>query len=227
MYYNKGDLRVTLICYFYSMSDWEKAQEFESSWWDNCTNTLGEELKQLEYAKRMELKFVSKYGQVFIETDKSIVDIGGGPVSMLLKATPNKDVKRLVIDPVKYPDWVYTRYDVASIEYGVMKGEDYRDITRSVSKGSNIIFYKDKFDECWIYNCLQHTQDPRKIIENAKNIAKTIRIFEWLEIPTDQGHIHTLHKSDLDDWLGQEGKTEELNTNALRGLSYYNVITYP
>jgi 2-polyprenyl-3-methyl-5-hydroxy-6-metoxy-1,4-benzoquinol methylase len=37
---------------------------------------------------------------------------------------------------------------------------------------------EEGYDEVWIYNCLQHTQDPELIIQNAKKSAKILRIFE-------------------------------------------------
>jgi len=32
---------------------WQKAQRWEKDWWGNCTNTFGEETKQLLYANRI------------------------------------------------------------------------------------------------------------------------------------------------------------------------------
>jgi hypothetical protein len=194
---------------------WHEAQKFEKDWWSDCTNTLGEELKQMEYAKCMGLKFASQKGKLVIKSDKSIIDIGGGPCSLLLKVETPK--KKLTTDPLCFLGWVYDRYDSANVDQVVAKGEDLLEWIK---------LPEGRFDECWVYNCLQHTDNPRKIIENAKEIAKTIRIFEWLEIPTDEGHIHTLHKSELDYWLGKEGETKEFDTGLLSGLAYFNVVNY-
>ena len=59
--------------------------DFEKNFWNNCTNTFNEEVKQYSYATHMGLT-VSKYN-IIIEP-KRILDIGGGPCSMLLKV-PN------------------------------------------------------------------------------------------------------------------------------------------
>jgi hypothetical protein len=181
------------------MSDWKTASDWESSWWGNCTNTIGEEIKQRTYIKKMGLNIANLQ-------DKTILDIGGGPVSILLKLNFKKGY---VFDPCNYPNWVSERYKENNIDYQKIKGEDIKDI---------------KVDEVWIYNVLQHTDNPQKIIENALKASKVIRIFEWVEEPISDGHIHTLHKDELDKWLGGEGKTEQLNENGCIGLSYYGIF---
>lgn len=123
---------------------------------------------------------------------KSVLDIGGGPASLLLK-TINPG-RRVVIDPCEYPGWVGARYDEVGIEYFRYTGEDYRDPPSQ--------FAEAKFDECWIYNVLQHVKSPKKIIENARKSANTIRLFEWIDMPTSIGHPHSLTFADLREWLG-------------------------
>jgi len=194
---------------------WKEAQQFESGWWGDCTNTLSEEMKQMEYAKLMELKTVIQQGKIWIESNKSVIDMGSGPVSMLLKTTPVPKKRRLAVDPIKFPEWVYDRYANAGIEYKTIKGEDFE-----VKEADYI------YDECWMYNCLQHTEDPRKIIENIKKSCSTLRIFEWCEVETNVGHIHTLHKTELDYWLGKEGEVKVFNTPLMRGLAYFNVVKF-
>ena len=57
--------------------NWEEANKWESTWWGDCTDTVNEEIKQRTYAKKIGLS------EDF--SDKTILDIGGGPVSLLLK----------------------------------------------------------------------------------------------------------------------------------------------
>lgn len=178
--------------------DWADAQKWESSWWGSCNNTVGEELKQRTYSKKMGLN------EDF--SDKTILDVGGGPVSLLLK---HKIKKGFVVDPCEYPNWVRERYRENNIEQKVIKGEDIKDI---------------QVDECWIYNCLQHTENPQKILDNALKCSIIVRIFEWVEEPISDGHIHTLHEHELNKWLGGYGKTERLNENGCIGLSYYGIF---
>src|SRR4030066_1268112 len=165
------------------MTEWEKANIWESSWWSDCLDTVGEELKQRTYANRM--------GIDFNLNGKSVLDLGGGPVSILLKCS---DRRGYVVDPLKVPNWVIQRYRENNIEFINEKAEDF--------KGTKV------FDECWIYNVLQHVEKPEKVVEIAKNCSKVIRIFEWIDTPVNEGHINSLHEKDLNSWLGGEGKVE-------------------
>lgn len=192
------------------LDTWHEAQKWEKSWWGNCTNTIGEDLKQFVYAQKMGLDiFENKKSPYNINAwGKNILDVGGGPTSLLLKCENLGECT--VIDPCEYPDWVKKRYELAGIEYIKISGEE---------------FVPWKNDEVWIYNVLQHTKDPEKIIENAKNSSSIIRIFEWIDTETNAGHPHSLTKEKLDTWLGGEGKTEYLNgQNGCFGNCYYGIF---
>jgi hypothetical protein len=140
---------------------------------------------------------------------KTVVDIGGGPASLLLKCTGL--VRAMVFDPLEVPHWVVLRYEEAGIELVQKPGED--------------ITIKKKFDEAWIYNCLQHTQDPEKVIRNARRAADIVRVFEWLETRINEGHPHTFTAEVLDKWLEGEGKAEVLNGDAnCWGKCYHGVF---
>lgn len=156
---------------------------------------------------------------VYKLTGKSILDIGGGPVSMLLKTEEFE--RAIVIDPCEYPEWVKARYQAAGIEFYKIAGEDL------LTPG--MIDELQEFppvDEIWIYNVLQHTQDPEKIIDNARKLAKTIRIFEWINTEITAGHPHSLSQEKLDLWLGGHGTIENLNRNNCFGWAYYGVFNY-
>jgi hypothetical protein len=164
---------------------------FEKSFWGTCQNTFDEESKQIVYAKYMELN-VDEHTVIRGVEGKRILDIGGGPSSMLLKTS--KPSRAKVIDPLKYPTWVYHRYDEANIEWEIQYGEEIKEPDNS-------------FDEVWIYNVLQHVTSPELIIQNAKRIAPKIRMFEWINIPAYPGHPQELTKERLDKALGVNGKT--------------------
>lgn len=188
---------------------WNNAQEWERQWWGTCQNTYGEEQKQLLYANRMGLRPYhdgrSPYN--FDLKGASVLDIGGGPVSLLLKCT---NFFGFVADPCRYPDWVHARYASAGIDYAQEAGE--------------IIDFQG-FDEVWLYNVLQHTQDPEKIIRNAQRAGRIIRIFEWIETRINEGHPHSFTEQQLNGWLGGEGKTETLNGQAnCWGKCYYGIF---
>lgn len=191
---------------------WKDEQHFEADWWGSCLNTYGEETKQLSYFKRMGLKAESRDGKypVIDLTGKTIIDIGGGPVSLLLKCVNFEH--GMVIDPCMYPEWIKARYKIAKIDYLRAMAEE--------------TFWVPKFrvDEVWIYNVLQHVESPKKIIENAKEAGMIIRIFEWIEMPPSPGHPHTLTSKKLNTWLEGEGKVEDINENGCHGKCYYGIF---
>lgn len=172
---------------------WEDEQHEEASWWGDCTNTYGEEEKQTVYAELMglELLNVGGPGPIIDMEDKSVLDIGGGPCSLLLKTRTTG--RKELVDPCKYPEWVGHRYSAADISWYRMKGEVVRDRFAEV---------ETRWDECWIYNVLQHTDDPELVVKNALWAAPVVRIFEWVDKPVSPGHPHTLTAKELDDWLG-------------------------
>ena len=191
---------------------WEKAQQFETSWWGNCTSTYAEETKQLLYAEKMGLDAAYVEGKypVYNLSGKSILDIGGGPMSILLSCT--NFALSGVVDPGVYPDWVKARYEQNGISFVNIKGEDIPENAR--------------FDEVWIYNTLQHVDSPEKVIENARRVGKLIRLFEWVEIPTNVGHPHFLTNNSLSSWLGRFGAQEYLQERECYGMSFYGVFDY-
>lgn len=179
----------------------------ETRWWGNCCNTYGEETKQMVYASRMGLRF--EHGDSLDVCSRSILDIGGGPVSMLLKA--NNIGRAKVLDPSRYPLWTYERYRSKGIEVEINFGEALTDV--------------EQWDEVWIYNVLQHVNDPKLIIENARRAGKLIRIFEWIDIPAHEGHPHELKQDLLEEWLGGlKGTVEELNENGCIGQCFYGIF---
>ena len=178
---------------------------FESQYWGDCCNTFDEDQKHYVYARFMGL---DRVGYSFNVNGRSVIDIGGGPTSMLLKT---KNLGRaLVVDPLQYPQWTYARYEAHGVECLGMRGED-------VVVGG--------FDECWIYNCLQHTDDPALIIRNALRSARTLRIFEWVDIEPHDGHPQMITKKMLDESIGREGKLVHLAESGCFGLAYFNIHT--
>lgn len=193
------------------MQDWHQAQEYERKWQGDCTKSFGEEAKQITYASRMGLVNEPQDGHwpCYDLGGKSVIDIGGGPSSMLLKCFNGG--KRLVVDPCDYPQWVCRRYIESGIMFEKMHGEQL-----------NVL---DRYDEAWIYNCLQHAMDPRSMIHNARGAALLVRIFEWVDSPVNAGHPHELKRELLDEWLGGTGQVEHMNgENGCHGAAYYGVF---
>ena len=129
---------------------------FEKDFWGDCINTFDEEQKHYIYAQNMMLKL--EYSSFILDKPSKIIDIGGGPVSMMLKTKDIVDGS-VVIDPLAddYPQWVHDRYKTKGIKALSMSGED-------------IDTLEDTFDEAWMYNVLQHTEDPVKILKNMQKL---------------------------------------------------------
>lgn len=186
-------------------------QQFERQWWDDCANSYGEETKQLVYAQRMGLAHspAATRWPTYDLGGRSVVDLGGGPVSMLLKAVNFE--RAVVVDPCPYPSWVAERYASHGVEWVRAEAETF--------EGS--------FDEAWIYNVLQHVRDPQQVVAVARASAPVLRLFEWLETPASLGHPHTLHCDELNRWIGggTNGKVELLEESGCNGLAYSGVFS--
>lgn len=191
------------------MNDWKKAQAWEKDWWNLCLNTYFEEMKQLLYANRMGLVTTpdAKTPYRFDLGGIKVIDIGGGPCSLLLKCV---NVQGAVIDPLDFPKWVLVRYQMANIHFRSMTAESL------VIKG---------FDEAWIYNALQHVKNPELVIANACRASNLIRLFEWIDTPPNEGHPNTLTEVELNSWLGGEGKVETFTgQHGCKGKAYYGIF---
>lgn len=182
---------------------------WEQEWWGTCQNTYGEETKQLLYAEKMGLEFFHDGKSPYNIDMKgaSVLDVGGGPASLLLKCV---NVEGKVVDPLNMPFWVCQRYVLANITWEAIPAEDMNE---------------SGWDEVWIYNVLQHVENPQKVIKNARKAGKLIRIFEWVDTLTNVGHPHSLTEEGLNSWLSGEGKVEELTgQNTCKGKCYYGIF---
>ena len=146
---------------------------------------LNEDQKHYVYGSLMGLPLAHYSFQL---DNIKVMDIGGGPSSMLLKCQGLAG--GLVVDPIEYPQWTRDRYSSMNIDVLVDIGENI----------GNAVY-----DEVWIYNCMQHAVDPEKIISNAKRVAPILRIFEWIDIPAHDGHPHELSEDLLNKWIGGNG----------------------
>jgi len=197
------------------MSEWEEAQKEELSFWGDCSDTYGEETKQFVYMRKMGFRPTSTWRSPvsFNGMGKSYIDIGGGPCSILLKFINTG--RRFVIDPCEYPSWVPHRYANCGILYARGPGEKLDRRAREVFFGSLA------FDVAFIYNVLQHVDDPELIIKNALEISKELHMFEWIDIPPHPGHPQMLTAENLERWTGLKGTIEYINENGCVGKAWY------
>ena len=144
----------------------------------------------------------------------SVLDIGCGPLSLLLRYPTQRGVG---LDPIHYGD--------LEEEYA-KKG-----IQRLIKRGEDLTEEDGQFDEVWIYNCLQHVENPTKIIENAIKVSKMVRIFEWTFIKPYKGHLHELTPALLSDpfkqsnWTSLMSATGLLNHSGLDGNYFMGIFS--
>ncbi len=187
-------------------AEWEHDhQTFEAAYWGDCANTYHEETKQLAYARLMGLVAGPWQGGTawpsYDMRGQSVLDVGGGPVSMLLKCVNLGEA--LVVDPCPYPEWTLDRYSDHGVDVLKMTAEDFFADTPSLPN--------ETWDEAWLYNVLQHTLDPEAIVVGMVERAATVRIFEWIETDVYEGHPHSMSATALDEWVGQRGKVITLD----------------
>lgn len=194
---------------------WQKAQSYEKNWWRTCHNTMIEDLKQLSHTKRMGLTLLQADSLWIDCHGKRILDVGGGVTSLLLKCVNFKEA--VIIDPILMPKWVEMRYKSANIKV-------IHDRAENMLKHFD---GQEPFDEAWIYNCLQHTQDPVAILEATKKSAKLIRIHEWVGVHGNEGHPQTLEPKELNEILGGFGEVTMLMERFMSGKAYYGKFPTP
>ena len=182
----------------------------ELGYWDSPINQWVEMGRHYVYAAKMGIEVQNYWFRVH---GKRIVDIGGGPCSMLLQTWDA--FAPCVVDPCNYPNWVRQRYEQRLINVLPLKGEQLGEA-----------WPLGKVDEVWIYNVLQHVESPDIVIKNALAIGKTLRIFEWIDIPSYEGHPHMLTKAGLDEWIGADGETGIIHEPqwAMHGGKYYATV---
>ena len=197
-------------------------QRWEQTWWGDCLSTFSEEAKQITYAHRMGLVVVPDLnrGDDVGWTDqwpcydlehKNVVDLGGGPVSILLKCR-NRGSLCDVVDPCEYPSWTGARYGTGGIAVHRVPAEEF-----------NVLH---EYDEAWCYNVLQHTSDPVAVLETAVRCAPVVRLFEWIDQPPSAGHPHTITVEMVEGVLGQRvlGDVRELiDENGAHGWATYGM----
>lgn len=172
------------------MGRWEDAQIGELKYWQRPRVVWGEHDKQLSYFEHM--KMWEDFGIADFELDmkdKSVLDIGCGPASSLLRMTNAACLSG--IDPIEYGAAARRRYTAFGIDYRVSPAEN---LDREFGEHS-------MFDLTLCYNVLQHPENPEKIVKQMIHHSREIRIFEWLWIPTDNEHLWMLTPDMLLNWF--------------------------
>lgn len=149
--------------------EWEAAQAWERNWWLTYQN-----LHQFEMQKS---DAVARWLGIRDMPSTSVVDVGCGPFSLLQRFAVSVGC---AVDPIDY----------GPLEQGYVT----TGIRRLICRGEELTTHLagQQFDEAWIYNCLQHVEDPVEILRQAMQVAHKVRLFEWINIPPYQGHLHML-----------------------------------
>lgn len=156
-----------------SQERWESAQSGEINHY---------QYDDEENYKNAALTILSGYFKIDTENDlvgKKILESGGGcyPASYFCSGLK----KSVNVEPLceEFPEQIKSKLSAKNIEYVSTPFEDYK---------TNI-----KFDEVWFFNVLQHVKDPVLQIENAKRIAKIIRVFEPIDTAINNEHPHSFN----------------------------------
>jgi len=148
---------------------WEEAQQWERAWWLSNPNCYRVEIEKGD--------IVAGWLGIKAMPTTTVVDIGCGPFSLLQRVITGPSC---AVDPIDYGP-LELGYQTAGIERVFCRGEE---LTAYLNGRT--------FDEAWIYNCLQHVEDPTAILQQAIHLARRVRVFEWVNIPPYQGHLQLL-----------------------------------
>lgn len=164
--------------------EWTEAQTWERSWWGlNWGPHWDDELlKQETYFRLIGFPSDKDFGS------KTILDVGCGPVSVLQRSKhgPSRGV-----DPLSMSAETLKRYADAGVEVFNIKAE---------------VMPTDRtFDEVWMYNCLQHTDDPDAILSKIVTVGQVVRIFEWIDLGVCPGHPQNLTEDLFWRHFGSDG----------------------
>ena len=175
---------------------WATAQKKEAAYWREILEG-GDKQKQYndfevsqQHVYKISMGFPPDFELVsglYDLNNLSILDIGGGPNSLLLQS--RNFSKGTVVDPLEVSSAVKERYEGLGIDLIQERGETFSS--------------KNIYDEVWIYNCLQHVEDPEALLKNAKNLGKKVRIFEIVHQGTDELHLHTITPELIEGILGE------------------------
>lgn len=171
---------------------WDRAQDAERSFHCNehgwpstlAERRAGEIHQHLLFAGALGIDLQHHVG--------TVTDIGCGPTSLLLRLGTQRVMGGSVaVDPLKFTELDERQYQQAGVRRVVSPAETYRG---------------EATDEVWMYNCLQHTIDPQAVLATVRlHAKKTIRIFEWTHVPTDNMHLHKITESMIINDLSRNG----------------------
>ena len=182
-----------------------ESQQREMDFWSQYNIHLCEADKQEYCAAKAGIKFES---YLYDLKGASMLEIGGGPQGLALRCVNGR---RKVIEPLDYPEWVWGRYDYFGVECEKVGVEDMDE---------------EGWDEVWVFNVLQHVDNLVLALAKIRNSAKVLRIFDWLNVPSDTVHKFVLTEELLDSHLGIDGYSRLIHRRFMyRTDAYYGVYS--
>lgn len=167
---------------------WEKEQEWERNWWGlEWAPHWDEEIrKQKAYFRLIGFPDDGDFG------DKTVLDVGCGPVSMLLRTKHgfSRGVDPLAVSKAtldRYNNYIDPFGNASRVEFLNIKAEEMPYPGEAMTGKLE----PRTFDEIWMYNCLQHVDDPFEILRRMLKCAHagtTFRVFEWIDLGVCPGH---------------------------------------
>lgn len=121
---------------------------------------------------------------------QQVAEFGSGPQGMILES-PMAAPGSFAIDPLTFLERDEALYAAKGMVRIVAPAES---LDPAVG-----------FDESWVCNCLQHTIDPDAVLRAALRARSAVRVFEWVDVPTDHLHLHTLTEGQITGPLTQVG----------------------
>jgi 2-polyprenyl-3-methyl-5-hydroxy-6-metoxy-1,4-benzoquinol methylase len=190
-----------------SLTQWKGAQEFERSWWVGARDQHPIEIEKSFYVAQ--LLRISEGSP-----NATVIDVGSGPLSLLLRVPVKAGT---ALDPIHFGD----------LELAYRQ----RGIARLIKPAEELSAADGRFDEAWIYNCLQHVIDPELILQNVMRSVRLVRLFEWVYMRPYQGHPHELTPQMLQQpfqkagWSVLLSRTNFIDVHGLHGNYFVGIFS--
>lgn len=203
--------------------NWEKSNELESNYWDIFTA----EMMTLKH-QDLYMEFLDINSDYFTKGDNSlnfsnlkVLDVGGVPISVLLRTNNGKGnlhdevLEGVIIDPAKINKYQLDRYSFFKLNFINDKAENIKK------------YYSEEnfFDECLIYNCLQHAEEPLIILNSIFFISKRIRLSDPINAEIGDCHLRDFSEKYFDSFFTNEKFTIiKKQIISIGGVNHYTIV---
>lgn len=196
-----------------SSQRWEKAQEYEQSFWRSIAEEVAQDsLGRIDFypwrAGELRKRFEALGLTSLMDGSSRIVELGSGPIGVIgyLPGTT-----RIALDPLN-------RFYSANAHLCRLRNPEVRYLNAA---GEDIPLGSEEWDLVIMENCIDHTQDPVQVMSEIRRLLKpggtlylTVngrsrpgywvhRLLARLEL--DPGHPHTFTKSRLQNFIRTNG----------------------